>query len=101
MGRKRKLQDAGEEEESNEVDLPPKHLTVAHQRKEDKRLIVILENAQLETAKVSFYSSQFENFQCQTLLIRALDRSRFRAPELRRPRLIPQETQAGSRALPP
>lgn len=51
MGRKRKLQDV-DEDEATEVDLPPKHLTVSHLRKEEKRLIVILEKAQLETAKV-------------------------------------------------
>jgi hypothetical protein len=55
MGRKRKLND-GDEDESAEVDLPPKHLSVAHMRKEDKRLIVVLENAQLETAKVKLNS---------------------------------------------
>ncbi len=54
MGRKRKLQDMNDEEEATEVDLPPKHLTVSHLRKEEKRLIVILEQAQLETAKVGF-----------------------------------------------
>jgi len=50
MGRKRKLKDA--EEEPKEIDLPPKHLSVSHIRKEEKRLIVVLENASLETAKV-------------------------------------------------
>ena len=50
MGRKRKLEDA--EEEEKEVDLPPSHLSVSHMRKQEKRLIVILENAQLETAKI-------------------------------------------------
>jgi len=53
MGRKRKLQDADEEEGSGEVDLPPSHLSVGHLRKEEKRLIVVLEKAQLETAKVT------------------------------------------------
>ena len=50
MGRKRKLQDDPEEEK--EVDLPPSHLTASHMRKQEKRLIVVLENAQLETAKI-------------------------------------------------
>ncbi|CAG7827847.1 unnamed protein product [Allacma fusca] len=50
MGRKRKLQD--EDEEEKEVDLPPAHLTTSHMRKQEKRLIVVLENAQLETAKL-------------------------------------------------
>lgn len=53
MGRKRKLKEQVEEDEGpQEIDLPPTHLTVSHLRKEEKRLIVILENAQLETAKV-------------------------------------------------
>lgn len=55
MGRKRKLKE--EEEDDNngpqEIDLPPAHLQVGHLRKEEKRLIVILEGSQLETAKVS------------------------------------------------
>jgi len=55
----KEMQEDGEEEGGpsggggGEVDLPPPHLTISHQRKEEKRLIVILENAQLETAKVS------------------------------------------------
>jgi len=60
MGRKRKLKDPNAEEET-EVDLPPKHLKISHLRKEEKRLIVILENAQLETAKVG---SGFELLNC-------------------------------------
>lgn len=57
MGRKRKFKEQDEENEQGpqEVDLPPAHLQVGHLRKEEKRLIVILENAQLETAKVFFY----------------------------------------------
>lgn len=59
MGRKRKFREVQDNEGDNEsgpveVDLPPTHLQVGHLRKEEKRLIVILENAQLETAKVKF-----------------------------------------------
>ncbi|CAL8100144.1 unnamed protein product [Orchesella dallaii] len=62
MGRKRKLKEQdGEEEESREIDLPPAHLTVGHLRKEEKRLIVVLENAQLETAKIGL---SFELLNC-------------------------------------
>lgn len=64
MGRKRKFKDQDEDSEQGpqEVDLPPAHLQVGHLRKEEKRLIVILEGAQLETAKVntctiSFYAT--------------------------------------------
>ncbi|XP_033226975.1 ribosomal RNA small subunit methyltransferase NEP1 isoform X2 [Belonocnema kinseyi] len=49
MGKKRK-----DREESNEYefDPAPKHLQVAHMKDQEKRLIVILENAQLESVKV-------------------------------------------------
>jgi hypothetical protein len=89
MGRKRKLND-GDEDESAEVDLPPKHLSVAHMRKEDKRLIVVLENAQLETAKVKLNSSlvttaklliYFRLLHCIFLLFAG--RQRIRVVELR------------------
>jgi len=50
MGRKRKLVAEGE---SNEVDLPPKHLSSLGE-KQQLRLVVILENAQLDTAKVNW-----------------------------------------------
>ena len=53
MGRKRKTVEQGSDSEQ-EVDLPPKHLqTPTHGSQHEKRLIVILENAQLETAKAS------------------------------------------------
>ena len=48
MGKKRKNED-----DYNEYDLAPKHLQVAHMKNQEKRLIVILENAQLESVKVS------------------------------------------------
>jgi len=51
MGRKRKLVDEGEEAERTEVDLPPKHLSSLSE-KQELRLVVILENAQLESAKI-------------------------------------------------
>jgi hypothetical protein len=49
MGKKRKL---GCKEDEYEIDPIPKHLVVAHLRNQEKRLIIILENAQLETVKV-------------------------------------------------
>ena len=51
MGKKRK-----DREESNEYefDPAPKHLQVAHIKNQEKRLIVILENAQLESVKVGY-----------------------------------------------
>jgi len=48
MGRKRKL---GEEADDNQVDLPKKHLSSLNE-KQQQRLIVVLENAQLESAKI-------------------------------------------------
>ncbi|XP_043274581.1 ribosomal RNA small subunit methyltransferase NEP1 [Venturia canescens] len=49
MGKKRKNED---KEDDNEYDPAPKHLQVAHIKNQEKRLIVILENAQLESVKV-------------------------------------------------
>lgn len=46
MGKKRKHAN------DNEFDPVPKHLVASHIKKQEKRLIVILENAQLETVKV-------------------------------------------------
>lgn len=50
MGKKRKLA----KDNDLEYDPVPKHLVTSHIKKQEKRLIVILENAQLETVKVSF-----------------------------------------------
>lgn len=50
MGKKRKLLAKDDEFEYDPI---PKHLVTSHIRKQEKRLIVILENAQLETVKVS------------------------------------------------
>jgi hypothetical protein len=49
MGKKRKFE---HKEDEYEIDPVPKHLVVAHLRNQEKRLIIILENAQLETVKV-------------------------------------------------
>ena len=54
MGRKRKL--AGDGADDNQVDLPPKHLK-SMADKEQQRLIVVLENAQLDSAKVNSTST--------------------------------------------
>lgn len=50
MGNKRKLKPSKEDE--FEFDPVPKHLVVAHLKNQEKRLIIILEGAQLETVKV-------------------------------------------------
>lgn len=47
-GIKRKIN----EKDENEFNLSYKHLSTSHIRSEDKRLIIILEGAQLETVKV-------------------------------------------------
>ncbi|XP_071439215.1 ribosomal RNA small subunit methyltransferase NEP1 [Hetaerina americana] len=58
MGKKRKFHN---EEDEYEVDPLPKHLQVAHIKNQEKRLIVILEGAQLESAKVG---NAFELLNC-------------------------------------
>ncbi|CAG9110311.1 unnamed protein product [Plutella xylostella] len=55
MGKKRKHAN------DNEFDPVPKHLVASHIKKQEKRLIVILENAQLETVKVG---NSFELLNC-------------------------------------
>ncbi|XP_054263511.1 ribosomal RNA small subunit methyltransferase NEP1 [Macrosteles quadrilineatus] len=47
-GKKRRLKEDNEQE----FDPAPKHLSIAHIRNQEKRLIVILEQAQLESVKV-------------------------------------------------
>ncbi|KAG8269525.1 hypothetical protein J6590_105662 [Homalodisca vitripennis] len=47
-GNKRKLR----EDNEREFDPAPKHLSIAHIKNQDKRLIIILEQAQLESVKV-------------------------------------------------
>lgn len=49
MGKKRKLK-SGENDEY-EFDPVPKHFVTAHLKNQEKRLIIILEGAQLETVK--------------------------------------------------
>ena len=51
MGKKRKHEDNEEET----FDLPKKHLIVGHQQNQEKRLIVVLERANLESVKVRFF----------------------------------------------
>ena len=53
MGKKRKALEDGE------VGLPPKQLTSKVAKKSEKRLIVILEDAQLETCKVGNLAKSF------------------------------------------
>lgn len=50
MGKKRKFD--VEQKDTNEFGLPAKFLATSHIRSQDKRLIIILEGAQLETVKV-------------------------------------------------
>lgn len=57
MGYKRKKR----EENDYEYDPAPKHLQVGHIKNQEKRLIVILENAQLESVKVG---NSFELLNC-------------------------------------
>lgn len=54
MGRKRKV-----DEDDDQYDPPSSHLSVSHVVKQEKRLIIILEGAQLETTKVSVLFSSF------------------------------------------
>lgn len=51
MGKKRKFE--VEKKDDNEFGLPAKFLSTSHIRSREKRLIVVLEGAQLETVKVS------------------------------------------------
>lgn len=51
MGQKRR----NHEKDDFEYDPAPKHLHVAHIKKQEKRLIIILEKAQLESVKVRLY----------------------------------------------
>lgn len=41
------------EDSEREFDPAPKHLSIAHIKNQEKRLIVVLEQAQLESVKVS------------------------------------------------
>ncbi|XP_053680826.1 ribosomal RNA small subunit methyltransferase NEP1 [Anopheles nili] len=50
MGKKRKLQ--ASEDHDMHYDLPSKHMNTSHIRANERRLIIILEGAQLETVKV-------------------------------------------------
>lgn len=50
MGKKRKL---ASKDDEFQYDPIPKHLVTSHIKKQEKRLIIILEKAQLETVKVS------------------------------------------------
>lgn len=50
MGKKRKFE--VEQKDNNEFGLPAKFLATSHIRSQEKRLIIILEGAQLETVKV-------------------------------------------------
>lgn len=57
MGKKRKFE--VEEKDNNEFALPAKFLATSHVRSMEKRLIVVLEGAQLETVKVRMFRRDF------------------------------------------
>lgn len=59
MGKKRKFE--VEQKDNNEFGLPAKFLATTHIRSQEKRLIVVLEGAQLETVKVSYISPHSVN----------------------------------------
>lgn len=54
MGKSRKRK-FDNKEDNNEFDLSKKHLKTGHIRSMEKRLIVVLEGAQLETVKVILF----------------------------------------------
>lgn len=60
MGKKRKFE--VEQKDNNEFGLPAKFLATSHVRSQEKRLIVVLEGAQLETVKVNiFHQNKTQN----------------------------------------
>ncbi|RZC36238.1 ribosomal RNA small subunit methyltransferase NEP1 [Asbolus verrucosus] len=59
MGKKRKL--GRDKNDDAEFDPTPKHLVLSHLKNQEKRLIVVLEGAQLETVKVG---NKFELLNC-------------------------------------
>ncbi|CAG9772951.1 unnamed protein product [Ceutorhynchus assimilis] len=59
MGKKRKINESKSDE--FEFDPVPKHLVTAHLKNQEKRLIIILEDANLETVKVG---QKFELLNC-------------------------------------
>uniref|UniRef100_A0A1B6CP32 18S rRNA (pseudouridine-N1)-methyltransferase n=1 Tax=Clastoptera arizonana TaxID=38151 RepID=A0A1B6CP32_9HEMI len=59
MGNKRRKLEGNNT--TNEFDPAPRHLSIAHIKNQEKRLIVILENAQLESVKVG---NAFELLNC-------------------------------------
>lgn len=60
MSKKRKFKQNSKDND-NEYDPAPKHLVVAHLKNQEKRLIVILEDAHLESVKVG---NKFELLNC-------------------------------------
>lgn len=51
MGQKRKKRDDNE----YEYDPAPSHLQIGHIKNQEKRLVVVLENSQLESVKVRLF----------------------------------------------
>lgn len=58
MSKKRKNADG--EEGTETYDLPAKHMNASHIKSNERRLVVILEGAQLETVKVSMVPGKFK-----------------------------------------
>lgn len=59
MSRKRKA--SSRNDNDHEFDPAPKHLVVSHLKNQEKRLIIILEGAQLESVKVNIRSNSLLN----------------------------------------
>ena len=71
--KKRKLPEG---EEVDYIAKPPKHLANVHLKNQEKRLIIVLEKAQLESAKV-FYHYNCINTSCLYFVLFYLARKRF------------------------
>lgn len=68
MGKKRKANDANDEYEYDPI---PQHMVTAHLKNQEKRLIVILEGAQLETVKVcSLFQVNLHKMSCLHIVFR-------------------------------
>jgi hypothetical protein len=53
MGKRKRMLKNEDDDDDAEFDLPSKQLITSHVRANEKRLIIVLEGAQLETVKVS------------------------------------------------
>ncbi|KAL0266273.1 UNVERIFIED_CONTAM: hypothetical protein PYX00_008865 [Menopon gallinae] len=85
MGNKRRKLIADSEKEEYEIDPPPRHLLDTHLKNEEKRLIVILEGAQLESISVG-KSFELMNPDCHGHLLKKYNRD----PRSCRPDIVHQ-----------